>query len=420
MDVNFCLGCMEELPEGEQVCPHCGYKVGTPVKEPYHLAPGSLLHGRYLVGRSLGSGGFGITYVGMDLTLRQKVAIKEYLPSDFATRMPGALTVSVFSGESAGQFEAGLEKFLDEARRLAALTNIPGVVRVMECFSENNTAYIVMELLEGRTLKQVLKEEGKMDYEKAANIMIPVLYTLEAVHSNTWDDEKKSCIIHRDISPDNIFITNEGVIKLLDFGAARYASTYHSKSLSVILKPGYAPEEQYRSRGNQGPWSDVYAAAATFYKMLTGITPEDAMERLNYDQLKPPRKLGVEMTENQENALMNALNVKAENRTQTAGEFAAQLQSESTVIRIDENLKKPDEGRIAPWVKWTTGGVGGLVAVLVALVFFGVLDPDPSHWGNQLPEGMVYTPSVVNMSLEKAENKLSKYEMKLTYEVMPL
>lgn len=416
MDVNFCLGCMEELPEGEQVCPHCGYKVGTPVKEPYYLAPGSLLHGRYLIGRTLGSGGFGITYIGMDLTLRQKVAIKEYLPSDFATRMPGALTVSVFSGESAGQFSAGLEKFLDEARRLAALTNIPGVVRVMECFSENNTAYIVMELLEGRTLKQILKEEGKMGYEKAANIMIPVLYTLEAVHTQTWDDEKKSCIIHRDISPDNIFITNEGVIKLLDFGAARYASTYHSKSLSVILKPGYAPEEQYRSRGNQGPWSDVYAAAATFYKMLTGVTPEDAMERLNYDQLKPPRKLGVEMTENQENALMNALNVKAENRTQTAGEFAAQLQSESSVIRIDENLKKSDEGKIAAWVKWTTGGIGGLVAVLVALVFFGVLDPNPSHWGNQLPDGMVYTPSVVNMNLEKASDKLSKYEMQLTYD----
>lgn len=411
MEINLCYGCMKELEKGEMICPHCGYEQESLPKEPYYLLPGTILHGRYLVGKALGSGGFGITYIGMDLVLNQKVAIKEYLPSDFATRMPGALTVSVFSGESAQQFAMGLEKFLDEARRLAELDSIPGVVKIKEFFADNQTAYIVMEFLEGQTLKSILQEKGKLSYNEAAMIILPVLNTLEEVHTATWDEEKKSCIIHRDVSPDNIFVTTDGIVKLLDFGAARYASIYHSKSLSVILKPGYAPEEQYRSRGNQGPWSDVYGAATTFYKMLTGITPEDAMERLSYDEVKDPRKLGVKMTENQENALMNALNVKAEDRTQTAGAFAEELLSVSPVLRKVIRTRRQDEGKLPKWVKAVLASAACLVLVFVGLIAFGVLDPNPSHWGNDLPEGMMYVPSLINREVEEAQAELDKEEV---------
>lgn len=159
-----------------------------------------------------------------------------------------------------------------------------------------------------------------------------MLYALEDVH--------KAGIIHRDIAPDNIFITNDGKVKLLDFGAARYATTLHSKSLSVILKPGYAPEEQYRTRGNQGPWTDVYAMAATLYRAVTGVIPEDSLERTANDTVKEPSKLGIKLPQNIENAIMNALNIKAEDRIQSAKEFADALAGEIELERVIIKQKK--------------------------------------------------------------------------------
>ena len=240
MAIRRCMGCMSTYEAIDEMCPFCGYIEGTPAKEAYHIKPGSLLHDRYTVGRAIGFGGFGITYIAWDNKLMQKVAIKEYMPSEYATRVPGNLTVTIYDGERYTEFMTGLQKFLDEAQRLAKFQNVPGIVRILDCFSENLTAYIVMEYLDGMTLKQYLAEHGgKLPYEEAVEFILPVLAALQAVH--------KEGIIHRDISPDNIFITEDGKVKLLDFGAARYASTGYSKSLSVILKPGYAPAEQYLS-----------------------------------------------------------------------------------------------------------------------------------------------------------------------------
>ncbi|MEG2770414.1 MAG: serine/threonine-protein kinase, partial [Oscillospiraceae bacterium] len=236
MEKTFCYGCMREIAGNETVCEHCGYVIDSTPKEPYHLIPGTIIQGRYLIGKVLGYGGFGVTYVGLDLVLEKKIAVKEYLPSDFSTRMPGQTLLTVYSGESGEQFADGLESFIQEARRLAKFNDVPGVVEIMDSFTSNNTAYIVMEFLEGETAKSRLEKNGLFSFEDAATLVVAILDVLEEVH--------KSGIIHRDISPDNIFITTEGEIKLLDFGAARYATTTHSKSLSVILKPGYAPEEQ--------------------------------------------------------------------------------------------------------------------------------------------------------------------------------
>ena len=166
---------------------------------------------------------------------------------------------------------------------LAKFQDEPNIVHIYDCFEANNTAYIVMEYLEGESVKELLAREGKISTDQALDIVLKVAAALKKVH--------KEGIIHRDIAPDNIYILKNGDVKVLDFGAARYATTKHSKSLSVIIKPGYAPEEQYRSRGDQGPWTDVYALAATFYKMVTGVTPEDAMERSVKDFLKKTDKI---------------------------------------------------------------------------------------------------------------------------------
>ena len=308
-----CMGCMAEIPEGERICRYCGYQKDAGVKEAYYLLPGKMVGEKYMVGKVLGYGGFGVTYIGWDTTLQRKVAVKEYLPSDFATRSYGTKLLTVFSGEATVQFEAGLNSFISEAKRLAKFNRIPEIVDIYDCFMENGTGYIVMEFLEGDTVKEILKERGVLPVDEARKIAMAVLRGLAAVH--------KEGIIHRDIAPDNIFINKQGEVKVLDFGAARYATAVQSRSLSVVLKPGYAPEEQYRSRGEQGPWTDVYAMGATFYRMITGIIPEESIERMAEDNLKPPSGLGVQIEPNIENALMNSLNVRKEYRIQDAQSF---------------------------------------------------------------------------------------------------
>ena len=413
MAIRRCMGCMSTYEAIDEMCPFCGYIEGTPAKEAYHIKPGSLLHDRYTVGRAIGFGGFGITYIAWDNKLMQKVAIKEYMPSEYATRVPGNLTVTIYDGERYTEFMTGLQKFLDEAQRLAKFQNVPGIVRILDCFSENLTAYIVMEYLDGMTLKQYLAEHGgKLPYEEAVEFILPVLAALQAVH--------KEGIIHRDISPDNIFITEDGEVKLLDFGAARYVSTGYSKSLSVILKPGYAPAEQYLSHGEQGPWSDVYATAATLYRMITGVVPEEALERKEKDTLKPPSALGAKLPKNAEKAILNALNVRVENRTASAEEFEAQLLSTANVIRVTEKGEKRFNAKMPLWMRASLIAAAGLAAVCIVLFATGVLKLGV---GNRLifsstlfDGGDVNTPGVINLTQEEGSDAAARQGM--TFYVM--
>ena len=400
-----CLGCMEICGES-QVCPACGYEKGTPPKEIYHLKPGTVLYGKYTVGKVLGYGGFGVTYIGWDNILERKVAIKEFLPGDFSTRMPGDTIVTVYDGEATEQFVSGLERFTDEAKRLAKFNGIPGIVGIYDTFTENNTGYIVMELLEGKTVKEILREAGVLPYEKANEIIKSVLTVLSRVH--------QSGIIHRDISPDNIFITKNDEIKVIDFGAARYATTTHSKSLSVILKPGYAPEEQYRSRGNQGPWSDVYAVAATYYKFLTGVTIPEAMERVADDKLKPPSALGAVLPLSAENAIMNALIVDAEQRTRSANDFLRDLQSDS-VERIAEKRARVENGKIPLWLKIAGGAVSLIMVTLISLAAFGVIN----LFGEKLTLSQFFSedamvPNVINKTEAEAQEAIESASLTMT------
>ena len=308
---KYCYHCMRQMKnDAASFCPYCGKKndVETPN---HHIKPGTILYDKFLIGMAIGEGGFGITYIGRDLNLDIKVAIKEYYPSGYVNRNNSDSNdvTAATSKTKKDFFDSGRKKFLQEARILAKFCGEPGIVDVRDFFEANNTVYIAMEYLDGKDLKQYLKEVGKLSPAQTLQLMQPVMQTLTKVHANG--------VIHRDISPDNLRLTKNG-IKLMDFGAARDISY---QSHSVILKVGYAPEEQYRSRGEQGPWTDVYALCATMYKCITGITPDESIERTVSDELKTPSSLGIEIDPVFENALMKGLSVFQKDRYQSVDEL---------------------------------------------------------------------------------------------------
>ena len=299
--------------------------------ESHHLRMGTRLNNRYLIQGVLGEGGFGITYVGMDEVLCQKVAVKEFFPRGAITRNNQQTNevVSVY-GTKAANFHQGEEKFLQEARTLAQFNNVAGVVRVQDFFRENGTAYIVMEYLEGITLKQYLQTYGPISVEEMQNIFAPILEALDKIHQNG--------VIHRDISPDNIMCLPEGEAKLMDFGAARDYTDYSEEGLSVILKMGFAPIEQYDSHGKQGPWTDIYALGATMYQCLTGRKPDDATKRSLEDTLVSPSMLGVRIAPPVEYAIMRALQIRPADRYRNLGEFCEDLYSVVSDNTVSVNM----------------------------------------------------------------------------------
>lgn len=307
LESTRCPNCFDAKPAND-ACAACGYPQRSDNRAGVHLMPGTALHGRYLTGRVLGQGGFGATYLGWDDRLHVKVAVKEFYPASLITRAPGGSGVVPFSDEHARGFTAGLGKFLEEARLLARLRDVKEIVGVQDFFEENGTAYLIMELLEGRTFKRYVAESGgRVEPKRALSILSPVMKALQAVHDQG--------LIHRDVSPDNIFITTTGERKLLDFGAARQATG--DSGMTVILKPGYAPPEQYSQEGRQGPWTDVYAMCATLYCAIAGKAPPDATARFMNDVVPKPSALGVAMPPAFEKALLSGLAMRHQERPQS-------------------------------------------------------------------------------------------------------
>ena len=434
MGIKRCFGCME-LKQNEGACPVCGYDHEIEPESPQHLKPGTILQGKYLLGRVLGHGGFGITYLAWDINLDIRLAVKEYMPREFAARHAGKTIISIYSGEMARHFDYGLRRFLDEAKTLAQFSHHPGIVAVRDFFKENGTAYIVMNYLDGADLKHYLASAGgKIPYETAMQILLPVMDALREVHSKGT--------LHRDISPDNIYLTSEGQVKVLDFGAARHAMTEFSQSISVILKPGYAPEEQYRSKGKQGPWTDVYAVAATMYRAITGEIPPESLDRLEEDTLQKPSELGVSIPVNSERALMKALSVRAADRYQSIAEFQqallsdfeidtsppsqeTQYQSNTQHVPEFEGSKKNDRPKPAgekkkslpKWV-WFAGGSGVIICLCLAFLFIfyfiglmseGTKEPDrPPNDREEKVIQKARVPNVSGLTLPEAEKALKQ------------
>lgn len=327
-----CMACME-LMQDYEVCPHCGWVEGTPPAEPCHLWPGTQLHNRYTVGMSIGFGGFGITYIAWDAQLNRRVAIKEFFPVGLVNRSPGTLRVAVYTGDRELQFQQHKRRFIAEARTMAKLSGSANIVEVSEYFEENNTAYIVMEYLDGITLKEYIKQcGGKLELEVALSILMPVCEALEAVH--------KEGIVHRDIAPDNVMLTADNRIKLMDFGAARLSRGEDEKTMTIILKPGYAPPEQYRTRSRQGPFTDVYALGAMFYRMITGVVPEESTDRVIKDELKPPTEIVPDLPEFIDNVILRAMALNADVRFRTVREFWTAIVGEKKVEPPKQRLHK--------------------------------------------------------------------------------
>lgn len=303
----FCPGCFRDKGE-TAVCPYCGYDESerrTPLVLPYR----TVLNGQFIVGKVLGKpGGFGITYLGWDINLATLVAVKEYLPRDYAGRDSDHATVMAHSREDANLFRFGLEQFLQEARTLAQFDH-PNVVRVRSFFEQHGTAYLVMDYLQGVNLSEyMIAQGGHLREQQAAEIMMPIVGGLQEVHAKGF--------LHRDIKPQNIYVTTSGRPILLDFGAARQAMGERSRSLSVLLTPGFSPYEQYHRRGEQGPWTDIYALAATYYYVLAGQAPPDAPERVAIDELIPLATLVPGISPSVNSAIMQALALESSERPQ--------------------------------------------------------------------------------------------------------
>lgn len=325
-----CVNCFLEYDEQYDVCPHCGYYKGKAPEELNHLFAETVLEGRYIIGKVLGFGGFGITYKAWDMKLETVVAIKEYYPSGLVNRVPGEKEIILFAGNKRKEYQYGLERFLDEAKNTAKFSSHKNIVSVFEYFQENNTAYIVMEYLDGTPLSTFLKK-NQMDTQSCLDIVSAVASALKELHQNS--------IIHRDVSPDNIFLCLNGDVKLIDFGAARFSANEESQR-TIILKPGFAPPEQYEKVSKQGPWTDIYALGATLYLMLTGEKPEESTDRKTKDTLKSPREINPEISENISNTVMKAMALELSLRFSKMEDFEKALSGEKKVTTLAKEKRR--------------------------------------------------------------------------------
>lgn len=315
----ICSRCLHLIERGHS-CGSCGFSEDDYQPKPYQLPPETLLKQRYLVASVLGEGGFGITYAGWDLILDKAIAIKEYYPVGLVGRDASvSFCAHPGDGQARNWYFAGRERFLREARILAMLSGVHGIVPIRDFFEENETAYIIMDFIHGESLRDYARRNGgRLTPATLFPLLRPVLDALILVH--------QSGILHRDISPDNILIDRNGSVWLIDFGAAEELRPDDEQfSRAVILRKGYTPLEQYHSHGQQGPWSDVYALSATIYDLLCGQPPIEASQRLGKDILISPAKFGVRLSHRQKKALLHGLSLQVSDRPLSMEHFRSEL-----------------------------------------------------------------------------------------------
>ena len=359
-----CMNCMKEYEEGQAKCPRCGYVRGTRPREIYHLYPEMELADRYIIGTVVGFGGFGVLYRAWDRKLEHMVAIKEYYPAGMVTRIPGQKEVILYTGKKHDEYKNGLTRFLDEARNTARFSSNPNIVNVFDFFEENGTAYMVMEFLEGVSLKEyILRAGGRLPWQQAVEIGLRIIDALKDVHG--------AKILHRDLSPDNVFMCDDGKIKLLDFGAARFTGLDDEKTRTIVLKMGFAPPEQYRSKSQQGPCTDIYALGATLYRAITGLTPDESVNRqdsINHnegDTLKPMSQFVEGIPGYLDNAVLRAMALEPTLRFQNVQQMADALQNKKSYADLAREIRRRKRRRAV--------GIAASLVILAAGAAAGLL-----------------------------------------------
>lgn len=364
--MKFCYSCMRQLTdENQNTCPHCGEPLGLSAAAPNVLPPGTVLQGKFIIGKVLGSGGFGNTYIGWNNVLSCRVAIKEFFPRHMSVRNGDRRTIFVPGATMQERYNQSLQSFLEEARRLAELGDVPGIPDVYGYFQENGTGYIVMEYLEGITVKQLLKDSGgRLEYEWSRQIILSVLYILKAIH--------RRGIFHRDIAPDNIMITGDGIVQLIDFGVAKKKMDMAADPV-IMLKAGYSPPEQYARNMPQGVYTDLYSVAASFYHMVTGRKPASAVERMKQDTIQPPSSYGIEIPQEAEMAMIMCLYLKPEYRLESAEDFMTALQGQNFKPVVDVRPESIPGGYIGSEKKSWGFPLAGKIASIVLLAAVAVM-----------------------------------------------
>ena len=359
-----CPSCGANIKAGTRRCEYCGTYLANTISDaqsristpnPMALIPGTVLNNRYRINSMVGQGGFGIVYDGTDIELNRHVAIKEFFPGSNVFRNAHASAAITVYGDTPSYYK-GLEDFYQEGVRLAQFSGDPNIVSVYHTFRENDTAYLVMEFLDGQTLEKQLKERGKLSWEETLRIVKPVTNALERVHAKGF--------LHRDVTPSNIMIGKDGNVKLLDFGAARQSDP-DDRSLSVILKYDYAPPEQFDRHGIQGTYTDVYALCTTIYQMLAGDLPNRA-----YDgTIKTLSQIGIKVPPAAEEAIMSGLQTDYKKRLQTVTELRDALFTEKPA---EAGAKKTAGGRSKNGGKWIAAFlISAAIAVFAVLMYKG-------------------------------------------------
>lgn len=327
MDISHrCPSCLSDT-SGINPCPVCGCNKQNIPCQPQHIQPGTVLNRTYLIGKALGQGGFGITYLALDLNTGRKVAIKEYYPNGQVIRQGN---IVLPTDETARvTLKRGGNLFFKEALLLSNFVSHPNIVNVLHFFRENNTAYIVMEYIDGHSLKEYLQMRGgKISFEETRQILCPIMRAVRDLHN--------AGLLHRDIAPDNIYLTTDGKVKLLDFGAARSGLLDETQNAALIIKPGYAPLEQYAGFKEQGTFTDIYALGATFYRSLTGVVPVPATDRAMGAILLSPIELGAAISPTANDAIMKAMGLQPETRYQRVDEMLIDIQQSGTEEKTPE------------------------------------------------------------------------------------
>lgn len=339
MEINnhhLCIGCMNPLHD-KTICSYCGLEQKGYKPIPRCLIPGTRLQERYILGKVLGEGNFGITYIGYDVLLEMPVAIKEYYPADLVSRdmlRGNDQDVYLYSTIEQAEYDKRLEKFLGEARNLTRFNNLNAVVTVRDFFYANHTAYMVMDYVSGESLKSYIARTGAMSGGEVLKMFRPVIEALEKIH--------ETGMIHRDISPDNLLIDEDGELVLIDFGAAELGNVELTKTLTITFKRGFSPEEQYRSLGKLGAWTDIYALCATMYYAMTAKAPDEAIQRTIEDRIIPLWEWkNIDLSVIQMKAIMKGMEVRAEDRVQSASELSHFLYDESETVLHKEKTRKP-------------------------------------------------------------------------------